>query len=212
MKARTSVLGSRQGYIALPISASHLQSVVITALNAFGILFNLGTVHNRMPQTTAKGTTATGPRRVGRAGGPGIFQHFQNGRNALPRFLQQGLQIQQGHFVATLVVDKGGGHARFSTAAGTTNAMHVVFNFRGHVKVDDVLNVLKIQSLGGNIRGNQHIFLSRFEQINRRIPILLIFSTVNRHGLHSLEQQVLVNVVDIFLSLRKDTDRRRRLL
>jgi hypothetical protein len=57
---------------------------------------------------------------------------------------------------ANLLVDEGGGHAGFSAAPGAANAVHVVLDFGGHVEVNHVLNVGKIETFGGNVRG--HLF------------------------------------------------------
>ena len=97
-----------------------------------------------MSQTTAEGASLSTVLI------PGIVQHHQDGRDALFSFAQECFEIQQCCFVTGLV-DKCGGDTGFSRTAGTSNPVHVVFNFRGHVKVNDVLNGWKIKPFGGNI-------------------------------------------------------------
>lgn len=79
-----------------------------------------------------------------------IVQHHQHWRNALTGFLQQVLQIQQGGFIGTLV-DEGGRHSSFTTATRSPDSVNVILNFRGHVEINDVLNIGEIQTLGRNI-------------------------------------------------------------
>lgn len=51
---------------------------------------------------------------------------------------QQVLEIQQSLFLDT-GVDKGSSDTCLSATTGTTNLMHVVFDFFGHCVDDDVL-------------------------------------------------------------------------
>ena len=70
------------------------------------------------------------------------------------------LQVQQDG-LGLVLVDEGGGDAGLAAAACATDAMHIVLDLVGHVKIDDVLDVWEVQSLAGHIGRHQHILLPR---------------------------------------------------
>mmetsp|Transcript_3112 Transcript_3112/g.7902 ORF Transcript_3112/g.7902 Transcript_3112/m.7902 type:complete len:256 (-) Transcript_3112:330-1097(-) len=111
-------------------------------------------------------------------------------------------QIEQCRLLAALVY-KSCGDTRLAAAAGTSDAMDIILDLTWHIKVDDVLDVSKVQSLRGNIRRDEHILLPRLVQGNRLVTFFLILPPVDAHRLYSLEQQVLVNIVHVALLLAK---------
>mmetsp|Transcript_25927 Transcript_25927/g.38076 ORF Transcript_25927/g.38076 Transcript_25927/m.38076 type:complete len:290 (-) Transcript_25927:1257-2126(-) len=90
--------------------------------------------------------------------------------------------------------------------------MHVCLDFLGHVKVDDMLHIWEIQTFGRHVCGNNHIGPASFECLHGKLTILLRLSTMRAYCIHTLKQQVFVNVVDICLVLAENDCRRRRLL
>mmetsp|Transcript_128030 Transcript_128030/g.368858 ORF Transcript_128030/g.368858 Transcript_128030/m.368858 type:complete len:97 (-) Transcript_128030:299-589(-) len=87
-------------------------------------------------------------------------------------------QIQQGCFIARLV-DKGSCDTSLSSPTGTTNAMDIIFNLTGHVEINDMLNIRKIQSLGCYIGRHKNILFPVLVQSNSFIAFFLIFTSMN---------------------------------
>lgn len=55
------------------------------------------------------------------------------------------------------LVDESCCHPRLPAAAGPTDPVHVVLDLVGHVEVDHVLDVREVQTLGGDVGGDQHV-------------------------------------------------------
>mmetsp|Transcript_4902 Transcript_4902/g.10818 ORF Transcript_4902/g.10818 Transcript_4902/m.10818 type:complete len:249 (+) Transcript_4902:213-959(+) len=163
-----------------------------------------------MSQTTAK-RTALRSTSIGCYILKWIVHNHQHGWNPLMCFLQQVFQIKECRLLATLV-DECCCNSSLSTTSRTSDTMHVIFNFTRHVKVNDVLYISKVQTLGCDISSDEHVLLPRLVQRNGFISLLLILPSVDTHGLHSLEQQVLMNIIHISLLLTKDNHGRSSLL
>ena len=58
---------------------------------------------------------------------------------------------------------------------------HIVLNLFGHIKVDDMLNIRKVQSLARNIRADQDVLLLISEHRDR-VETLLLVLTYKRWG------------------------------
>mmetsp|Transcript_30466 Transcript_30466/g.76481 ORF Transcript_30466/g.76481 Transcript_30466/m.76481 type:complete len:586 (-) Transcript_30466:154-1911(-) len=140
-----------------------------------------------------------------------LIQRFQEQRHTLVSLHEQVLEIQQDA-LALVLVHKRGGHARLAAPTRAPNAMHVVLDLLGHVKVDDVLDVGEVQPLGRHVGGHEHILLALLERLDGELALLLIFRAVHRHRLHALQQQVLVDVVHVAFVFAEDEHRRRRFL
>ena len=67
----------------------------------------------------------------------------------LAGFHKQVLQIQQ-RLLRRIHVDEGGRDTRLPASSGTTDLMHIIFDFFGHGEDDNVLDVVEVQSLGGD--------------------------------------------------------------
>ena len=103
------------------------------------------------------------------------------------------LEIQQNRFL-TILVDEGRRDARLAATARPAYPVHVVLNLLGHVKVDDVLNVRKVEALGRHVGADEHVFLTVLEHLDRVLALLLVLAAVDPHRLHALEHQVLVDL------------------
>mmetsp|Transcript_385 Transcript_385/g.660 ORF Transcript_385/g.660 Transcript_385/m.660 type:complete len:754 (+) Transcript_385:108-2369(+) len=211
----SSIIMNLSNFPTIPIASC--QSIPPSTSNPPSVLINLGTIHNRVSQPTAKRTTS-GPSSSSvstLSTISGIFERIihdhQHGRYALMCLFEQMFEIEESGFLAGFV-DECGGNSGFSAAARTAYAVDVVFNFAGHVEVDYVLNVGKIQSLRGHICCHQNILLPLLIQFNRLISLLLIFPPMNTHRFHPLQEQILVNIIHISLLLTKNDHWRRRLL
>ena len=90
--------------------------------------------------------------------------------------------------------------------------MDVIFNLLGHVVVDDVLDVGKVQTLSSHVRRDQHILTLSLELADRPVALILALTSVNRHRLDAFQQQILVDVVDVTFVLAEDEHGRRGLL
>mmetsp|Transcript_13892 Transcript_13892/g.58837 ORF Transcript_13892/g.58837 Transcript_13892/m.58837 type:complete len:221 (-) Transcript_13892:1282-1944(-) len=140
-----------------------------------------------------------------------VVQHRKHGRDPLLRLAQQVLEVQQDRFRLVLV-DERGGDPRLTAATGAADAVDVVFNLLGHVVVDDVLDVRKVQTLSGDVGCDQHVLALRLELADRPVALVLTLPAMNSHSLHPLQQQVLVDVVDVAFVLAEDQHGRRGLL
>ena len=109
-------------------------------------------------------------------------------------------------------IDERGRHASAAASTCATDAMHVVLDVLGHVEVDHVLYVGKVEALGGHVGGDEHVLVARLEVVDGPRALLLLLAAVNGHGLDALHQQVLVYGVHVLLLLGEDEHRRRRLL
>mmetsp|Transcript_45128 Transcript_45128/g.118390 ORF Transcript_45128/g.118390 Transcript_45128/m.118390 type:complete len:308 (+) Transcript_45128:198-1121(+) len=141
----------------------------------------------------------------------GVVERGEDGRDALLGFDEQVLEIQQDGLLAALV-DEGRGDTRLAAAARAADSMHVVLNLLGHVEVDDVLNLGKVEALGGNVGADEHVLLAFAEHVDCVLALCLVLTAVDRDGRDALEHQVLVDIVTLRLRLAKDEDWRRRLL
>mmetsp|Transcript_7372 Transcript_7372/g.12730 ORF Transcript_7372/g.12730 Transcript_7372/m.12730 type:complete len:419 (+) Transcript_7372:2350-3606(+) len=141
----------------------------------------------------------------------GVVQRGQYRRHPLLRLLEQVLEIEQ-HRLGLVAVDESGSDARLAAPTGTTDAMDVVLNLVRHVVVDHVLDVREVQTLGGDVGGDEHVPLARLEGVDGPLALLLVHAAVDCTRLHALKQQVLVDVVHVGLVLAEDQHRRRRLL
>mmetsp|Transcript_1631 Transcript_1631/g.5041 ORF Transcript_1631/g.5041 Transcript_1631/m.5041 type:complete len:378 (+) Transcript_1631:380-1513(+) len=90
--------------------------------------------------------------------------------------------------------------------------MHIVFDLTGHVVVDHVLDVRKIEALGGDVGGDQHMLVTGLEVGDSLLAFILEHATVHSHRLDALGEQILVDVVHLALLLREDEHRGSRLL
>lgn len=54
--------------------------------------------------------------------------------------------------------------------------MHVVFDFVGHVKVDDVLDVGKVEAFGCDVGGNQDVLARLFKVVDGFDAFLLVLA------------------------------------
>lgn len=68
--------------------------------------------------------------------------------------------------------------------------VYIVFDFLGHVVVDDVLDVGEIETLGRDVRGDEDVLLSLPEGGHGVLSLLLVLATVHGHGFHALQQQI----------------------
>mmetsp|Transcript_60074 Transcript_60074/g.95398 ORF Transcript_60074/g.95398 Transcript_60074/m.95398 type:complete len:278 (+) Transcript_60074:225-1058(+) len=145
-------------------------------------------------------------------------QRLQNGRDLLLRLDEESEQIIQGN-LWHIHIDEGGGNASFPAAARSSDAMDVVLNLLGHIEVDHVANIWEIESFGRDIGGDQHVDIVMalgialiLKRLDGVLALCHVFASVDGDSSHSLQQQVLVHVVDIALIAAKDENRRRRLL
>merc|ERR1719263_120456 len=81
------------------------------------------------------------------------IQRCQERRDILIRFDQQSFEIQEDRLILILV-DKGRSYTCTATSTSSANAMHIVLDLLGHVKIDHMLNGRKIQTLRCNICPN----------------------------------------------------------
>mmetsp|Transcript_7069 Transcript_7069/g.25603 ORF Transcript_7069/g.25603 Transcript_7069/m.25603 type:complete len:448 (+) Transcript_7069:351-1694(+) len=82
--------------------------------------------------------------------------------------------------------------------------MNVVLNLPGHVIVDHVLDVREVQPLARHVGCNQHVLGLVLERVYALLPDLLVQPTVHSAGVHSLEEQVLVDGVNVALVLAEN--------
>jgi hypothetical protein len=79
------------------------------------------------------------------------------------------LEVQQDAFTLVLVYESGSDPS-FSTTASSTNAMNVVLDFIGHIIVDDMLNVGKIEPFAGYICCHKDVLSSSLHDTNATPP------------------------------------------
>mmetsp|Transcript_31183 Transcript_31183/g.79493 ORF Transcript_31183/g.79493 Transcript_31183/m.79493 type:complete len:413 (-) Transcript_31183:984-2222(-) len=200
---------------ALHLGAKALGAKVVAVVAHRGAVLRLqlGALRGAVAQAAADGAALDARRRrqllhlLQR-----VVQREQEVRHALLGLLEQVLQVQQDGLVGVPRVDERGGHARLAAAARTTDPVHVVLNLVRHVVVDHVLDVRKVQTLGRDVGGHQHVLHPALERVNRALALLLLLVAVDGHRLHALDQQVLVDGVHVALVLRKDQHGRRGLL
>lgn len=75
--------------------------------------------------------------------------------------------------------------------------MDVVFDFLGHGEVDHMLDLTKVQPLGGHAGSDHHVLLAFFERSNGILSLLLRFAAVNGHSFDALHEQVFLNVYEM---------------
>mmetsp|Transcript_26536 Transcript_26536/g.40315 ORF Transcript_26536/g.40315 Transcript_26536/m.40315 type:complete len:252 (+) Transcript_26536:98-853(+) len=124
---------------------------------------------------------------------------------------EQSLEIQENCFLLVLV-DEGSSDTSSTTSTCSTNSVNIIFDFLWHVEVDDVLDGREIETFGGDIGTDQDVFCAFLEGLDRLVTFLLIEATMDCHYLYTLQQQILVNIIDIALVLAKDEHRRGGLL
>eukprot|EP00162_Nutomonas_longa_P013868 comp21740_c0_seq1/m.48537 comp21740_c0_seq1/g.48537 ORF comp21740_c0_seq1/g.48537 comp21740_c0_seq1/m.48537 type:complete len:342 (+) comp21740_c0_seq1:336-1361(+) len=95
--------------------------------------------------------------------------------------------------------------------------MDVVFDLRRHVKVDDMQDIRKVETLGGDVGAHEDVCMSllgqvHFECADRFVALLLGLACVDGDGIDALEQEILVHVVDIDLVFAKNDHSRSGLL
>ena len=90
----------------------------------------------------------------------------------LPRLHQQIFEIQQRLFGRTHV-HKRGRDARFAAPARTPDLVHVVLDLFRHGKDDDVLDVVEVESFGGNAGRDHDVFGARFEGLDGVLTFFL---------------------------------------
>src|SRR3989338_8941325 len=73
----------------------------------------------------------------------------------VPVVAEEGVRLRGG--------DACGGDTVGPETAREPDAMHVVLDGVGHVKVDDVLDALEVEALGDHVGGHQHVRLSLAE-------------------------------------------------
>ena len=93
----------------------------------------------------------------------------------------------------------GQGNRRAAAArpSGAADAVQVDFRRRRHVVVDDVGEVLDVESAGGDIGRNQQVGLLRPEQAHDAIALTLNHSAVQRFGLVSVRMERLDERIDL---------------
>lgn len=123
--------------------------------------------------------------RAHRPAGPQA-PHQEELRHALLCLPQEVLEVQQDGLLALPRVDKGGGHACLAAAPRAADAVHIVLDLVGHVVVDDVLHAGKVQALGGDVRGHEHVLGPRLEPADGREALLLVLVTVHGHHVNAL--------------------------
>ena len=162
------------------------------------IFIDLGTIHDRVSQTAAEGTSPGTATLVGPAG-PVTLQRIvhdhQDRRDALMRLLQQMLEVEERRLLAALV-DEGGGDARLAAPARAADAMDVILDLGRHVEVYHVLDVSEVQALGGDVGGDENVLLPCLVQRDRLVALLLILPPVDANSLNALKEKVFVYIVD----------------
>ena len=78
-----------------------------------------------------------------------VGQALQPGGDLLLGLRQEVQQVSAD--VAVLVVEEGGGQAQVAHPAGPPDAVHVLLDVTGHVKVDHVLHVGDVQTSGSHL-------------------------------------------------------------
>mmetsp|Transcript_20389 Transcript_20389/g.52985 ORF Transcript_20389/g.52985 Transcript_20389/m.52985 type:complete len:294 (+) Transcript_20389:200-1081(+) len=124
-------------------------------------------------------------------------------RHGLLGFHQQVLQVEERDLWHHLV-NECGSNSGFAATPRTPDAVHVVLELVRHVKIDHVLDVWEVKPLASDIGGHQNVLPTVLKGFDREVTFLLVFPTVDCHGLDPLEQQVLVHVINIALLLAED--------
>ena len=88
-------------------------------------------------------------------------------------------------------------------AGGAPNAVNVIFGHSGDVKVDDMLEGFNVDASSGNVSGNKHAVLARFEPGERFGALALRAVTVNAFGVDATFDQVFGQSVRPVLGARK---------
>ena len=88
---------------------------------------------------------------------------FKPGGDILPGFCQKLQQLTAN--VAVLFIEEGGSQPQVSHPARSSNAMNVLLNVNGEVKVHHVLDIGNVQTTSSNCSGNQDGSLSTLEAL-----------------------------------------------
>ena len=79
--------------------------------------------------------------------------------------------------------EDGDGNALFLGAAGSADAVDVIFVLLGHVVVDDAVDIVDVNAARGNVRRNEDGELAFFECAHRFFALLLRDIAVDAVGL-----------------------------
>mmetsp|Transcript_3921 Transcript_3921/g.5536 ORF Transcript_3921/g.5536 Transcript_3921/m.5536 type:complete len:204 (-) Transcript_3921:1413-2024(-) len=118
------------------------------------------------------------------------------------RFYQDLLQIKENSLRRRRIY-KCRRYTRLSLPARSPDSVYIIFYFLGHVVIDNVLDIRKIQPFRSDIGCNKHILLPFPKFSHRLFPLLLILSSMNTNSLHSFQKQILVDIINVALVLTK---------
>ena len=85
--------------------------------------------------------------------------------------------------------DKAHGQARCAGAAGTADAVHIVFGVERHVKVEHRRHILDVQAAGRHVGANQQIDFALFEGLERFQTLVLALVAMQRCRLQAFSLQ-----------------------
>merc|ERR1719215_2347199 len=98
------------------------------------------------------------------------------------------------------------GGSRGTSTASTANTVDVVLDRPWEVVIDDVLDILDVETTGGNISRDQNWRLALLEFLQHPIALLLLFVAVDAEGRPSVQAHLPRQLVAIPLCGGKDQD------
>jgi hypothetical protein len=106
--------------------------------------------------------------------------------------------------VAGLLVDEAPRVTHVSSAACAADAVHVVIDGGGHVKVHNVQHVGDVQTTGSHVGGNQDGTATRTEHGQRGLTLMLGTIAVDGGGVEALTTQIGLQQIGTLLTLYED--------
>ena len=95
----------------------------------------------------------------------------------LPGLHEEVLEVEQG-LLGRVHVHERGRDPGLPAAARATNLVHVVLDLLGHGEDDDVLDVVEVEALGRDARGDHHVLRAGLEGLDDVLPLFLRCRTV----------------------------------
>ena len=124
------------------------------------------------------------------------------GAEALHLDPQGALELKQ---LGTLFAgEEGGGYAVFSGAAGAAYAVDEIFGYFGQVKIDDVRDVLDVNTAGSDVGGDQNAVAALLKSSQGGVALGLRAVTVNHGGGKAVAIEILGDAVGGTLGAGED--------
>lgn len=107
-------------------------------------------------------------------------------------------------FAIVFIGDEGDGATVGTSTSGSADTMNIVLENLREVEVDDMSDVLHIESSTRNVGCDEDLAFTRFELLHHVISVLLHLITVDGHAFESFAVQHAADVLTSFLRLRED--------